>query len=519
MAGKPSLSVAEAAAQLIREDSSWSDAAGAGASVTYAFRADAPGKMPMDVTGFSRFTAEQITQAELALQAWSDVANITFVRAGGSAYANDATILFANYASGYSNAAAFAYHPGSRAAGATAGDVWINTSLAYNATPVTGGYGAYVLVHELGHAIGLSHPSDYDSAQGAALYAADAEYFEDSRQYTVMSYFPGAMTGAVLPGYSAAPLLDDIAAAQMLYGANLATRTGDTVYGFNSNADRPWYAATSAGTTFLAAIWDGGGRDTVDFSGYWGAQAIDLRPGAFSDVGGGRGNLAIAVGVDIEDAVGGLDRDTLTGNALANSLSGNGGGGVMYGGDGDDTLSERSGQSYLRGEDGDDSIAGGADFDDIHGNQGADTASAGAAGDWVVGGKGGDSLSGEAGDDIVYGNLGADTLLGGDGEDTLRGGQDGDTLSGGAGADWLSGDRGDDTLAGGAGADIFHSFAGADLDLILDFNIGEGDRLLVDAGTTWRIGDQGGDTIIDLDGGGRVILVGVTGLTGDWIGV
>ena len=39
-------------------------------------------------------------------------------------------------------------------------------------------------------------------------------------------------------GLSATPMLYDIAAIQPLYGADMTTRTGDTVYGDNSNAGR-----------------------------------------------------------------------------------------------------------------------------------------------------------------------------------------------------------------------------------------------------------------------------------------
>lgn len=73
---------AEAAAQLTRKNASWSAAQGAAAVVTYAFRSTAPGTMPDDASGFSRFSAAQILAAEAALQLWSDVANITFVRVG-----------------------------------------------------------------------------------------------------------------------------------------------------------------------------------------------------------------------------------------------------------------------------------------------------------------------------------------------------------------------------------------------------------------------------------------------------
>jgi serralysin len=202
--------------------------------------------------------------------------------------------------------------------------------------------------------------------------------------------------------------------------------------------------------------------------------------------------------------------DSIVGSAAADNLRG-------YAGN--DTITGGNGTNYLRGDEGDDSIAGGAGFDDINGNMGNDTASGGDGDDWVVGGKDNDLLFGDAGDDLVYGNLGDDTLDGGDGNDIVRGGQGNDIVRGGAGNDYISGDRGDDTVWGGAGADDFHSFGDAGIDRVMDFSRAEGDRVRLDPGTTYTVSQVGADTVVNMNGGGQVILVGVsmTSLTGDWI--
>ncbi|WP_339873364.1 M10 family metallopeptidase C-terminal domain-containing protein [uncultured Brevundimonas sp.] len=466
--GKPSFSVTDAGAQLTRNSSGWSGVVGGSATVTYAFRSTAPGTMPSDTGGFSQFTSLQITATLLALTAWSDVANVTFLRVDdGAGYSNNATILFSNYSTGSDGAAAFAYTPGNAATSSNSGDVWINNTLSYNATPVILGYGQQVLLHEIGHAIGLSHPAAYNaSAGGTVTYTNDAIYFEDSRQYSVMSYFSETNTGADYRTgggtrqYAAAPMLDDIAGAQRLYGANMSTRAGDTVYGFNSTAVQPWFNASTT-SALIFAVWDAGGTDTLDFSGYAMAQTIDLRQGAFSSVGGLVGNVAIALGAVIENVVGGTGADTIRGNSAANRINGNGGNDVIDGGLGIDTVvfsGPRSAYTVTwSGQVG--TVAGGGAtvtltnveflaFSDITiaaAPTGGITVAGDVTSETITGSAFADTIGGLGGDDVIHGLAGNDYLDGGSGNDTLNGGDGDDTLIGGLG---------DDSLNGGNGWDI-----------------------------------------------------------------
>jgi Ca2+-binding RTX toxin-like protein len=216
----------------------------------------------------------------------------------------------------------------------------------------------------------------------------------------------------------------------------------------------------------------------------------------------------------------GVGDQTGLGNGLDNHITAQSPGDTLSGGAGDDTVAGLGGGNYLRGDDGNDSIQGGVGFDDINGNKGDDTLDGGAGGnDWLVGGQGNDLITAHADQNILYGNLGADTLHGGAGGDLLRGGQGDDVIVGGSGNDWISGDRGSDTLTGGAGADIFHSFSGAGIDLVTDFNASEGDRVQLDPGTSFAVSQSGSDTIVDMGNGDEMILrnVQLSALPAGWI--
>jgi hypothetical protein len=177
--------------------------------------------------------------------------------------------------------------------------IWITYGLPDHFRPadftyVSPGYNDFL--HEIGHALGLSHPGPYNVI---GSYGEDAVYAQDTRMFTVMSYFGGWREGVAADGertwsfaldgllelYPSTPMLHDVYAIQQIYGADPNTRAGDTIYGFNATADRKVFHFRSD-TTPILTIWDGGGdHDTLDVSGYGQDQVINLNPGTYSNIG------------------------------------------------------------------------------------------------------------------------------------------------------------------------------------------------------------------------------------------
>ena len=132
--------------------------------------------------------------------------------------------------------------------------------------------------------------------------------------------------------------------------------------------------------------------------------------------------------------------------------------------------------------------------------------------------KGGDVLVGTDFAEALFGKKGNDVLIGNDGNDNLAGHKGKDILIGGDGDDILAGGKGKDTLVGGDGADTFVFAGKSGKDTIVDFNV---DTDVLQIKSTSKITsvedvigraseNKHGDTVINLGGGDKVVLKGVS---------
>lgn len=432
----------EAAATLIRDELKWGNwLPGTGATVTYGFISDGYGNIAM--------AADDIARVEYALGLWADVANIKFERRDGP----NAQIAFANYDD-----------PSDPAGGMASGSVGSYQTVLINLAPqATAGDDEILetVLHEVGHALGLSHPGNYDLRDAdTPTYVDDAAYRQDTKQYSIMSYFSESNSGADHgSALAVTPLLHDIAAIQGLYGVNTQTRTGDTTYGFNSNADRMVFHIDSPYDSSVFAIWDAGGTDTLDLSGYSDDAVINLNPEAFSSAGGLRDNIAIAQGAYIENAKGGSGNDIIIGNQLANEL---------FGGDGNDIIDGRTGDDRMIGGLGNDTYYVDHWGDEVIDQQLVRTS---LTGSWTASNAGTDRVIttlntytlptlieklsfGGSGNFTGHGNALDNEFVGRSGNDTFFGYAGNDTFYGLQGSDFMSGGAGDDTYVVNDSGDV-----------------------------------------------------------------
>jgi Ca2+-binding RTX toxin-like protein len=413
----------------------------AGGTVNYSLADISPDNVNSsggnESSGFTVMTATQKAFARQAFELWDDLISINLTETNAQneqiRLSHSSVTGGGTYAASYLNG-----EEGDSFRSINREGIWIATGwmeFQSDASMVYGERGLENYIHEIGHSLGLSHAGTYNAGDGST-YATSAEYTQDTQQWTIMSYWNAGSDGVAVDrtGTSGAsdvnndginistPLLHDIAAIQAKYGADMTTRTGNTVYGFNVSADLANRAAFNFAVNVnpVIAIWDAGGHDTLDCSGYTDNQNISLVAGSQSNVGALTLNVSIAYNVIIEDAVGGSGNDTITGNSAFNVLDGGSGIDHLFGGGGNDTLRGGSDRDTLEGEADDDILWGGYGNDDLYGGSGNDSLY-GQFNPLFINDTtlSYDYLDGGDGSDLMYGNI-KTTFIGGAGGDDIH---------------------------------------------------------------------------------------------------
>jgi serralysin len=441
---------------------------------------------------YATFSTAQAVYVRTAMQRFDELIAVSFTESNG--FANTGDIRFAlTGTQSANNAEAYAYFPAFQggAASPTDGDVWYSQTKV-GASFAPGGFEFQILMHEIGHAMGLKHAHDTPNPLPAGY---------DSSRYSVMTYnlqldstvvrFSGP-ANAISGEYGESRMITlglyDVAYLQQRYGADTATRSGATTYTFN------------ASSSDLQVIYDSGGVDTFDLAGQTRRSEVDLREGAFSSINlftqaeqiatavafygefyrgyvesfftglstgtlfEWRDNVGIAFGTVIENVIFGSGNDSGIGNAAANTLDGRGGNDTLTGGAGNDTFVYTSGADVVT-----DFVPGGIDDRiDLRGFASLTSLSQVLA----LGAQSGANvvLTFSAGNTLTLNSValgaltaadfqftgGGSVIDGSAGSDNLMGTASADTINGLAGADTINGLGGADSMSGGDGSDIYY---------------------------------------------------------------
>ena len=353
--------------------------------VAYANPYNGSSPTPGNPSSVTSHGATNETTLAAAFTAWDSAADFEFVEVeedGGEV--GEFRVAFTDRSS---TAAAFAYRPGDYAVN---GDIWFESEdidIAgndFSADRVgSGGFNYFAALHEIGHALGLSHP--FDSGDDSSNGDNDLPLAQDSMRNTVMTYvqldknmvlqFDGS--GTTAPSYriyASTPMMYDIEIMEHYYGAE-DDNIGNNTYSFSVSPET------------IQTITDGGGTDTIDASNQTRENVIDLTAGSFSSIGiysqddqksdwattlgtttsaiqsvidtfdgyasaansyysaysrtalyTGEYNLGIAHNAVIENANGGVANDTITGNSSNNVINGGAGDDLIEGNGGNDTI-------------------------------------------------------------------------------------------------------------------------------------------------------------------------------------
>ncbi len=477
--------------------SHWSgiEVAGKSTIVTYSFPTTAPAYIAgitdpslnaAALASWQAFSAGEAASARTALATWANACGLILIEvAAGHGDINFQKLDFSG--TGYDGAGGIAYRPFGDWSGASypyftgdldgSGDVFMNSDIAVS-------YGT--LLHEIGHAIGLKHPTEAWTQFAANPPVQHAVWSVDDPLLTVMS--PASTLTA--------PAAFDLQAVEYVYGTQAQDGTQVASWSWNAGTQ----TLTQTGFATADAIRGSSVKDTIN-------------------------------GADGDDRLYGLaDNDKLSGGAGNDTLDGGTGTDKLTGGTGDDVYYvDVSADKVIEAVDGGRDTVYAITTRTLSANVEV-LAFLNAA---AVTGTGNDL------DNEIYAGGGASKLNGKAGEDYIVGGVAKDTINGGVGGDYVFGQGGADlfvfadvTEFGTATWDAIGDFSHAqkdkiDLRAIDPDSLAAGDQAFSFVGTAAfttdarfqvRYDTSGGNTTVQIDANHdrvadySVILYGVAGL-------